>query len=84
MDTKTRADLAAQVLNNPVFIESFDIVRNYYLDKLVNTAADDDESRKRFYFSIHALEAVRTALTASVQNGKIDQIQAEKKEKAKK
>jgi len=84
LDPTQRSQFAAQILENPVFKEAFGVVRQTYVEKLLATAAADQTERDRLYHCIHALADVQTVLTICVEQGKIENMLAEKQERAKK
>lgn len=78
MDVQTRAQYAAQILENPVFNEAFDIVKKAYTDMLLNTEPDDVSSREMFFNRIRTLDNVKDTLTGCVETGRIEKIRDQK------
>lgn len=78
MDVQTRAQYAAQIIENPVFKEAFDILRTAYTDMLLNTEQDDLSTREMFYTRIRLLDNVKDTLTGCVETGRIEKIRDQK------
>ncbi|TXH55210.1 MAG: hypothetical protein E6Q97_09330 [Desulfurellales bacterium] len=84
MNPTQRAAHAQQILTNPVFKESFDMLDRAYKDAIMQSKPEQIELREHLYRSARALTDVKSALTACVETGKIEKITAAKKEKARK
>lgn len=83
MDAKTRADQAQSLLSNPVFKEAFETLEKHYIDKMVDTDPTAVEERNKWHSCVLSLNDVKTALTAFIQNGKIEAENDRKREKMK-
>lgn len=75
---------ADQVTKNPAFLEAFEAIKTNYTEQMVETRPDESAKRDHLHKCIHALEDVRTALTIFISTGKMEQIMALKRKKAKK
>lgn len=72
----TRRDIelgekARSVVENEVYREAFDTIRNRYMDALINTAEDDVQRRERAYTAIRMLEEVESHLLSMMDKGKL-------------
>ena len=72
----TRRDIelgekARSVVENEVYREAFDTIRNRYIDALINTAEDDVQRRERAYTAIRMLEEVESHLLSMMDKGKL-------------
>lgn len=84
MDINRRAELARQLLSNPVFSEAFNMLKIAYIDRMISTKPEDVATRDHFHKSILALSDVKSALTACVEKGKIEKVKAARAEKVSK
>lgn len=83
MDAGTRADQAKSLLTNPVFEEAFKTLEKYYLDQMANTSPHEVQERNEWHTCLFNLKSVKTALTGIIQNGTIERINANRREKLK-
>lgn len=83
MDTHQRAELAKQILTNPIFSEAFVILKQAYIDRMLATDPDDIKKRDHFHKSVLILADVKSALTACIEKGKLEKMKAERKTKGK-
>lgn len=81
---KLKGEQANRLLADPLFNEACDVLKRAYTDRMIGTKIDEIQQRDHWHRCIIALEDVKTALTTFVQAGKIETLQAEKKERAKK
>lgn len=82
MSAERRAQQAQQILTNPLFKEAFAILEAHYKDKMLQTKPADIEAREHLYRSCLVLSDVKSALTAYIEQGKIEKSNAAKREKA--
>ena len=62
---------AKLVAENEVFIQSFEAVKQSYIDQILNTKYDEVNKREYFHICVNALEDVKNVLTIHLQNAKI-------------
>ena len=72
----TRRDIelgekARSVVENEVYTEAFDTIRNRYIESLINTAEDDVQRRERAYTAIRMLDEVQSHLVSVMDKGKL-------------
>lgn len=72
----TRRDIelgekARSVVENEVYTEAFDTIRNRYIESLINTAEDDVQKRERAYTAIRMLDEVQSHLLSVMDKGKL-------------
>lgn len=84
MEPSRRAEYANQILKNPIFPEVFEILKVYYVDRMISTDTHDLATREHFHKSIRILADVKSSLTACVEKGKIEKVKAARKEKGNK
>jgi hypothetical protein len=83
MDTKTRMDQAQAIISNPVFTEAVSVLEKAYIGRMIDTAPTEVEERNKWHSCILSLNDVKTALTAFIQDGKIQIDNERKMEKSK-
>lgn len=64
-------DKARSVVENEVYTEAFDTIRNRYIESLINTAEDDVQKRERAYTAIRMLDEVQSHLLSVMDKGKL-------------
>jgi hypothetical protein len=65
------SDKARSVVENEVYTEAFDTIRNRYIESLINTAEDDVQKRERAYTAIRMLDEVQSHLLSVMDKGKL-------------
>ena len=66
-----KASRAKEILDNEVFQESFEQIKQEYITAWTNTPARDSEGREKLYLMIKTLEKVKLQLEATMEDGKI-------------
>lgn len=78
---KQRAQEAKLLTESRAFQESFDAVKEVYINKMLATDPNDKGQRDYYHICANALEDVKNVLTLHLQNGKV--IDKDLKKKAK-
>ena len=76
-DQIERGRLAGNVLDNPIFLEAFVVLKEGYVQAMMKCEPRDDVGRHRYAFALRDLETIRAHLTAVLQSGQIEARQAE-------
>ena len=74
-----RGEQAAQVLDNPLFKESVDKVREGIIRSMSTSALGDSETHNRLVIAMQLLNQIEKQLTDVVQTGKMAAIQTDNK-----
>lgn len=72
-----RAQQAKELLEHPLLIEVFDVLRRQVLDTWKNSAVRDAEGRERLFMAIRIVEQVEGLLREYVTTGKFAAMQLE-------
>jgi hypothetical protein len=72
-----RAQQAKELLEHPLLIEVFDVLRRQVLDTWKNSAVRDAEGRERLFMAIRMVEQVEGLLREYVTTGKFAAMQLE-------
>lgn len=65
-----RGNKAAELLRNPIFSESFEVLREHYQESWQQTDPNDVESRERIYVAINVLGDIRRHIESVMTTGK--------------
>jgi len=74
-----RGDDAKKILENKVYIEAFETVKNNIIDAMNTSPLGDDKTHNRLVIALQTLSQIEKALTDVVQTGKMAKIQVEDK-----
>lgn len=74
-----RGEQAAQVLDNPLFKESVDKVREGIIRSMATSPLGDSETHNRLVIAMQLLNQIEKQLTDVVQTGKMAAIQTDNK-----
>jgi hypothetical protein len=66
-----RGNEAKAILNNPLFIESFELVEKSFMKELTSTNYKDVETREELYRRIQVLNDVKNTLVKALTSGKV-------------
>lgn len=66
-----RGQRAAAILDNPLFEESFSVLKEGYLQALMACKSDDDLGRARYAYALRDLTIVKNHLSTVLQRGEI-------------
>lgn len=70
-DATQRARLAAGILDNPLFNEACDLLRDAYLTAATRCGPTEDQARWRYIVAINDLKIFRDHLATVLQTGEI-------------
>lgn len=62
---------AEKILRDPVYLDSWDRVRQAYLAQIENSPSRDTEGREYLFKKLQALRDARAVLEQAMQNGKV-------------
>jgi hypothetical protein len=74
-----RGDDAKKILENKVYIEAFETVKNNIIDAMNTSPLGDDKTNNRIVIALQNLSQIEKALTDVMQTGKMAKIQVEDK-----
>jgi len=66
-----RGSKAAEILRNPIFDESFEILQKRFIQEWLDTPTDSIDERERLYCAIHVLQDIYDQLEAVMTTGKM-------------
>lgn len=72
-----RAQQAKELLEHPLLVEAFDVLKRQVLDTWKNSAVRDVEGRERLFMAARILEQVEGLLREFVTTGKFAALQIE-------
>jgi len=64
-----RGEQARRILEDPLFIESFEAVKRNILRNWTETKVGESAEREQFYLQLALLEKLKLSLTCHMQNG---------------
>ena len=73
-----RAQEAANLVNHPLYQESFDKLDAELRDAWINSPSKDAEGRESLWLSVKLLAKVRAHLTSMIETGQMAQVQLER------
>lgn len=76
-DEVQRGDLATAVLDNPVYVESWDMVRAGIIQAWENAPIRDKEGQNELKLMLKVMTDVRKTIEQTMQTGKLAKIQIE-------
>ncbi len=74
-----RGDDAKKILENKVYIEAFETVKNNIIDAMNTSPLGDDKTHNRLVIALQTLSQIEKALTDVMQTGKMAKIQVQDK-----
>lgn len=81
MDEITRGKDAARILNESLYKESFDTVREGLIKAMTQSAMGDKETHNRQVIALQVLEMLKRNLQTVMETGKMAEIQLQDKRK---
>ena len=66
-----RAEQAQRILNDPLYVESFDKVRESLLAKFEASPVRDESGREKIYLMLKALNDAKRLLEQAMNDGKV-------------
>ena len=73
----SQANRAKQLFNDPLLKESFDKLRNLYSTSLLNTGANENETREKLWLAYQMVGKVEQNLLEMIDTGKLASKQLE-------
>ena len=70
-----RAEKAAALLRNELFIEAFEYLDEQFIEAWKTSSVDDNEAREKLFHLMQALGAVKGYFQSVVEDGKLAQAQ---------
>ena len=64
-----RGSKAAEILRNPVFDETFNILQKHFIQAWLDTPVENVDDRERLYVSVHVLQEVYDQIEDVMQTG---------------
>jgi hypothetical protein len=72
MTREQRAERALEVLNNPIYKESLETLKQTYVKAFRQCNFKDDEGRWKYQVALDVIDGVESHLTAVLNLGKLD------------
>ena len=66
-----RVQLAKDIINNPIFKETFDEIREDLIRSWISTTVHDVKDREQLWLQIQLLDRVHNRLVATLEEGKV-------------
>jgi len=73
----SRSDKARQILENQVFKESFEKLKDLYTTSLFNTGVNENETREKLWLAVHIVQKVEQNIQEVLDTGKLAKKQLE-------
>lgn len=73
----SRSDKARQVLENPVFKDSIEKLKNLYTTSLFNTGVNENQTREKLWLAYHIVQKVEQNIQEVLDTGKLARKQLE-------
>jgi hypothetical protein len=74
-----RGEQAEKILNNDVYKDAFNVVKNNIINAMNDSPLGDDKTHNRLVIALQTLSQIEKALADVMQTGKIAKIQVEDK-----
>ena len=71
MDEKQREEHAKRILSDPLFLESFDVLRTELLTRWENSSSNESEAREAIWLGLQLLARVKYHLESVITTGKM-------------
>ena len=71
MDEKQREEHAKSILSDPLFLESFDVLRTELLTRWENSSSNESEAREAIWLGLQLLARVKYHLESVITTGKM-------------
>ena len=78
-DEIVRGQDAKRILNEPLYNEAFDTVKNGIVSAMMQSGIGDNETHNRLVISLQLLEQVKRALQNVMETGQMAEIQVKEK-----
>ena len=73
-----RGEQASQILDNPIYVEAIDKVRENIVSTMTNSPLGDEKTHNRLVIALQLLNQINKQLTDVMQTGKLAAIQTDK------
>lgn len=77
MDSVQRANNAKRILDDELYQEAFNALRDEILGRWEHSLANEDSTRETLWLSLQLLERLRRHLESVITTGKLDSVQKE-------
>ena len=74
MDEKQREEHAKRLLSDPLFLESFDVLRTELLTRWENSSSNESEAREAIWLGLQLLARVKYHLESVITTGKMTEM----------
>ena len=71
MDEQQREEHAKRLLSDPLFLESFDVLRTELLTRWENSSSNESEAREAIWLGLQLLARVKYHLESVITTGKM-------------
>jgi hypothetical protein len=71
VDEKQREEHAKRILSDPLFLESFDVLRTELLTRWENSSSNESEAREAIWLGLQLLARVKYHLESVITTGKM-------------
>jgi len=71
VDEKQREEHAKSILSDPLFLESFDVLRTELLTRWENSSSNESEAREAIWLGLQLLARVKYHLESVITTGKM-------------
>ena len=73
-----RGEQASQILDNPIYVEAIDKVRENIVSTMTNSPLGDEKTHNRLVIALQLLNQINKQLTDVMQTGKLAAIQTDR------
>jgi hypothetical protein len=73
-----RGEQALQILDNPIYVEAIDKVRENIVSTMTNSPLGDEKTHNRLVIALQLLNQINKQLTDVMQTGKLATIQTDR------
>jgi hypothetical protein len=73
-----RGEQASQILDNPIYVEAIDKVRENIVSAMTNSPLGDEKTHNRLVIALQLLNQINKQLTDVMQTGKLATIQTDR------
>jgi len=74
VDEKQREEHAKRLLSDPLFLESFDVLRTELLTRWENSSSNESEARESIWLGLQLLARVKYHLESVITTGKMTEM----------
>jgi hypothetical protein len=74
MSDQLREEKAQRLLNDPLFIEAFEILKKDLMDRWEHSGSAELEARESIWLAMRLLDKVRGHLTSIIETGQMNKI----------